>query len=137
LFKKFAESVELSVSVNLSSVHKTSSPGEDTGNWVSGSGFSLLILSPMSGDSSVSSLRFKATILVDENGSHETERAETLSDDIGLNISIVVLAGPDDTSFTFDGLSNHIINKSMFIRNSSSGVLLLPSVFLVDSFEGL
>jgi len=129
--------VELGVSVNLSSVHKTSSPGEDTGNWVSGSGFSLLILSPMSGDSSVSSLRFKAAILVDENGSHETERAETLSDDVGLNISIVVLTGPDDTSFTFDGLGNHIINKSVFIRNSSSLVLLLPSVILIDSLEGL
>jgi hypothetical protein len=129
--------VELGVSVNLCSVHKTSSPGEDTGDWVSGSGFSLLILSPMSGDSSVSSLRFKAAILVDKNGGHETERTETLSDDVGLNISIVVLAGPDDTSFTFDGLGDHIINKSVFIRNSSSGVFLLPSVLFIDSSEGI
>jgi len=128
--------MELGVSVNLSSVHKTSSPGEDTGNWVGRSALSLLILSPMSGNSSVSSLRFKASILVDENRGHESKRSETLSNDIRLNISIVVLTGPDDTSFTFDSLSNHIINKSVFISNSSGFVLLLP-VSLIDFLEGV
>ena len=65
LLEKFTEAVEFSVSVNLCSVHKTSSPCKDTSNWVGGSALSFLILSPMSGDSSMSSLRFEAAILID------------------------------------------------------------------------
>jgi len=93
-------------------------------------------LSPMSGDSSVSSLGFKASILVNENRGHESKRSETLSNDIRLNISIVVLASPDETTFSFDCLSNHIVNKSMFVINTLS--FILGNIFsLIDSFESL
>lgn len=48
-----------------------------------------------------------------------------MSNDIGLHITIVVLAGPDETAITLEDLSDHIINKSVFIINSFFLELLL------------
>lgn len=52
----------------------------------------------MTGDSAVSGLSLHNTILIDADRGHKTERAETLSNNIGLDITVVVLAGPDHAS---------------------------------------
>jgi hypothetical protein len=39
----------------------------------------------------------------------------TLSQEVTLHISIIILASPDIASFTLEGIGNHIINKTMFI----------------------
>jgi len=38
-----------------------------------------------------------------------------LCNEIGLDITIIVFACPDISSFSFDDLGNHIINESVFI----------------------
>jgi len=38
-----------------------------------------------------------------------------LSDNITLDITVIILAGPNITTLTFDSISNHIINKSMLV----------------------
>lgn len=40
-----------------------------------------------------------------------------MSDKVGLDVSIIVFAGPNVASFSLDDLGNHIVNKSVFIPN--------------------
>lgn len=60
--ESLAEVVELGVVVELGSVHESSSPGEDRGNRVSRGLFTLLVLSVMSSDSSVSSFGLNSSV---------------------------------------------------------------------------
>jgi hypothetical protein len=49
------------------------------------------VLTVVASDSTVGSLRLESlAIRGDENGGHETERAETLSDNVGLDITVIV-----------------------------------------------
>jgi hypothetical protein len=41
----------------------------------------------------------------------------TLGDGIDLNISVIVLAGPNEASFGLDHVSDHIIDKPVLIPN--------------------
>mmetsp|Transcript_58958 Transcript_58958/g.81813 ORF Transcript_58958/g.81813 Transcript_58958/m.81813 type:complete len:351 (-) Transcript_58958:3-1055(-) len=94
------------------------------------------MLSVMSGDGTVSSLRFDGAILGDQNGGHQTEGTIALSDAIRLNITIVVLASPDEATIRLEHISNHIIDKSVLIPETLSLVLLLV-VRLVDGGKGV
>jgi hypothetical protein len=56
---------------------------------------------------------------------HESQRAVTLSNDVRLNVSIVVLASPNETSRGLDRKGNHIINQTMFVSDFCRIILLL------------
>lgn len=90
----------------------------------------------MSSDGSVSGLSFQNVIGVKKNGGHESERTETLSNNIRLYVSIIVLAGPDDSSATLKCLSNHIVNKSMLVVDSLGNELILE-LLLVSLLENV
>lgn len=77
---------------------ETTSPCEDGSNGVGAGSTSLFPNAVMTGDSAVSGLSLHNTILIDADRGHKTERAETLSNNIGLDITVVVLAGPDHAS---------------------------------------
>jgi len=73
----------------------------------------------VTGDGAVSGFSLDGlAVWGNEDGSHETERSVTLGDDIGLDVSVVVLAGPDEATAGFQGLGNHVVDKTMFIPNS-------------------
>jgi len=58
----------------------------------------------------------------------------TLSHCITLNIPIIIFACPDESSFWFDHISNHIVDKPVLIPN----FLLLKNLFIffiVDGFK--
>jgi hypothetical protein len=59
-----AESSELAVVVDLGSVVKSSSPGEDRGNWVGGGALSILPLSVVTSNCTMGSLRLKSSIFI-------------------------------------------------------------------------
>jgi hypothetical protein len=81
-------------------------------------------------------LRLEAAVLVDEHGGHQAERAEALSDNIGLHITIVVLACPDEATFGLDSLRNHIVDEAMLVVDTSL-LELFDEFILVDAFEGV
>jgi len=92
----------------------------------------------MSSNGTVSSFRFDGAIWALKDRGHKTERSITLSNDIRLNITIVVLTGPQKSTARFDSISNHIIDESMLIPESSSIELcFIVSIvnFLEDIFE--
>jgi len=90
----------------------------------------------MSGDSAVSGLSLHDAVAVDADGGHETERTEALSDDIGLDISIVVLAGPNETTIALNNLSNDIVDETMLVPEAL-GLEGLKVLLLVDLLESI
>ena len=53
-----------------------------------------------------------------------------------MNITIVVLAGPDEATTRFDDIRNHIVNKTMLVPETSSLELRLISA-VVDLLEDI
>ena len=90
----------------------------------------------MSCDGAVSGLSLHNIVAIDANGSHESEGAESLSDNIGLNITIVVLASPDEATVALNNLSDNIINKSVLVPEACSLHLRLV-LLLVEALEGV
>ena len=76
------------------------------------------------------------TIRSDQGGCHQAQRTKTLGDGVGLDISVVVLAGPDKFPVPFEGRSHHVINQAVFI-DGALGVHALFEFRLVDFFENV
>jgi len=116
-------------------VCEAASPCKDGGNRVGRGGATLLVLTPVTSNGTMGSLGLNSlTIGADKHGSHETERAVALSDDIGLDITIVVLASPDETTVGLESLSHHVINKAVLVPDAELLELLLV-LLLVDLLE--
>lgn len=94
-FKSLGEQSKFLVSVKFGSVLETAGPSINGSNWVCGGAASFLPNAEMPGYSSVGSFGFHDIVFVDANGSHQTKRSESLSNDITLNVTIIVLASPD------------------------------------------
>ena len=91
LLESLSEGNELRGFVELATLDETTGPGEDGGNGVGGGLVALLVLAVVAGDGTVGSLRLEGLAIGgDEDRGHETEGAEALSNDIGLDITIVV-----------------------------------------------
>jgi len=106
VFEEVSELGEEFVVVKLSSVSETSGPCEDRGDGVGGGSLSLLPLSVMSGDGTVGGFRFDDSVFVQEDRGHESKRAVTLGNDVTLNVTIVVLASPDEAPAALKNLSD-------------------------------
>jgi len=126
------------VIIEFTSVSKTLGPGEHRSNGVGRGFFTLLMESVMSSNSTVSSFSFDGAVWALKDRGHKTERSITLSNDIRLNITIVVFTGPHEATVGFDSVSNHIIDESMFIPKTSSlelTFIILIVNLLEDVFE--
>jgi len=135
-FESITEIHKFLVAIELTSVSETLGPRVHRSNRVGGGFFSLLMEPVMPGNGTVSSFRFNGAVWALKDRGHKTERSITLSNDIRLNISIVVFTGPHESSVGFDCVSNHVINKSMFIPESSSFVLCFI-VFFINFLEDI
>ena len=66
-------------------------PGKDGGNGVGGGLVALLVFAEVAGDGAVRGFGFEClAVRGDESGGHKAEGAETLGNDVGLDVSIVV-----------------------------------------------
>jgi len=90
----------------------------------------------VSGDGAVSSLSFHDIVLVDADGGHEAKGAESLSDDIRLNVSVVVLASPNEATVSLEDLSDQVVDESVLVVDTLL-LELLDVLRLVDLFEGV
>ncbi len=135
-FHGLAEVLELSVRVEFGSVEKTTGPGEHGCNRVGGCLTTLLVDTVMSGDGAVGSFGLNRAVGGLKDRGHETEGAVALSDNIGLDITVVVLASPDVAAARLDGVGNHIIDETVLVPKTSS--LKLGLVFgIVDFLEDI
>lgn len=70
----------------------------------------------------------------DEDRGHETERSETLGDDIRLHITIVVLHGDDEATLGLDHLGDHVVNETVLVPDTL-GLELVLELLVVDFLE--
>jgi len=61
--------------------------------------------------------------------------AQTLSDDIGTDVTVVVLASPDKAARGFEGIGNHVVNQSVFIPDLGCLELALVGAFIGERDE--
>lgn len=91
LLELLGEDDKLRGVVELTTLGETLCPCVDGGDWVGRGLVALLVLAVVASDGTVGSLGLEClAIRGDEDGGHETERAETLSDDVGLDVTVVV-----------------------------------------------
>ena len=121
LLERRAEILQGGVVVELGSVDETTGPREDGSHRVCRSFFALLPLTVVPGDSTMGSLALDGlAIRSDELTGHHSETSEALGQNVGLDVAIVVLASPDETSRRFDRLSDHVINQAVLVVDSCS-----------------
>src|ERR1700731_3252664 len=97
----------------------------------------LLVLAIMSSDSAVGSLSLHSLAIGShQHGGHETQGAIPLGNNVGLDVTVIVLAGPDKTTLALQSLSNHVVNQTVFIPDAS-GVKLLLILRLKDILEDI
>ena len=132
--QSLTEKSQLFVAVKLGAVAETTGPREDGSDWVGRGGTSLFPNSKVSGDSAVGSFSFHDIVLVDADGGHETEGAESLRNNVRLNVSIVVLASPDEATVALDDLSDQVIDESVLVVNALLHELL-DVLLAVDRLE--
>ena len=53
----------------------------------------------------------------DELTGHHAKTAESLGEDVRLDIAIVVLARPNEPARRLDGLRNHVIDETVLVVN--------------------
>jgi hypothetical protein len=91
LLERLGEFDNLGSVVELTTLGKTTGPGEDGSNGVGRCGVTLLVLAEVTSDGTVSGLRLECLAIGgDEDRGHQTKTAETLGDDVGLDITVVV-----------------------------------------------
>ena len=122
---------EILVAVELSTVLKTSSPGEDASNWVGAGLAALLVLTVVSSDGAVRSLGLDGLAIgADEHRGHETERAVALRNHVRLHVAVVVLARPHEATLRFEHLRNHVVDQTVLVPD-----LVLLELWLVFPLE--
>lgn len=134
LFDALGKSYKFLVAVEFTTVFKTSSPCENPtsgqhlhfkeifgairSDRVSRSFFALLVFPVVSCDRPMRSFRLNGlAIRCDQYRRHQAKRSVALGDDIALDVSVVIFAGPDEPPTGFKGLSNHVVDKTVFIPN--------------------
>jgi hypothetical protein len=116
LLNGLREGHNLGGSIELSSLDQTTGPGKDRCNGVSGGLLALLVLPVVASDSSVGGLRLESlTVGGDEDRGHETERSEALGNNVGLDVTVVVLHGDDVAALGFDHLGDHVVDETVLV----------------------
>lgn len=117
--------------------HLTSSPCKDRSDRIGWCWFSLLVLTIMASDCSVRGFSFDCLAVgAHQNRCHETQWSVSLSNNIWLHVTVVVLAWPHKFSARLQSLCNHIVDQTMFIPNFLVVKLLLV-VFLEDFLKNV
>ena len=88
----------------------------------------------VAGDGAVGSLSLNTAVGRLEHRGHETKGTIALSDDIRLNITVVIFAGPDEATAGLDSVRDEIINEAVLIPEAGSLELSLV-VTILDLLE--
>lgn len=92
--------------------------------------------SEVASDGPVCCFSFNTAVWRQEHTCHEPQTSIPLSHDVRLDISVVVLASPDEASTRLQSLSNHIVDESVFVSQLLFVELWLVILF-VDFLENI
>lgn len=83
----------------------------------------------MSGDCAVGSFALIDAIIGDQLGGHHSQGTITLRDNVGLDVSVVVLEGQDESSSGLKHLGNQVVDESVLVPEFVGVELLLVFAF--------
>lgn len=111
-----AETFEWLVAIEVGTVQEATCPREYRSNGVRRRLVTLLVFTIVASDGTVCCFAFDdLAVWRNELTGHHAQRTEALRKDVRLNITVVVLTRPDESSRRFDSLSNHVVDKTVFI----------------------
>ena len=77
------------------------------------------MLAEVAGDGAVGGFGFHGLAIGrQKDRSHQAERAIALGHDVGLDVAIIVLAGPDKAAGPLQGRSDHVVDQTVFIGDA-------------------
>ena len=71
-----------------------------------------------------------------QHARHQPQRTEALSDGVGLNVAVVVLAGPNVTALPLQRRSDHVVDQAVLVGDRC-GFKVSLELGLVDLLEEL
>ena len=78
------------------------------------------MLAVVAGDGAVGGLGLEdLAVRGHQDRGHQTQRAEALGHDVGLDVAVVVLARPDEAARPFDGRGHHVVDQPVLIGQAS------------------
>ena len=76
----------------------------------------------------------------DELAGHHTQASKALGKDVGLDVTIIVLACPDKSTRRLDGLCDHVVDETMLVVNASlfeGSLILAVKRMIKGQFQGV
>ena len=91
-------------------------PGEDRGDRIGRGRLALLVLAVVAGDGAVGGLGLDGLAVGGhQDAGHQPERAEALGDGVGLDVAVVVLAGPDVAALPLQRRRDHVVDQAVLV----------------------
>lgn len=119
LLQVLAKFPQRRIPIQLGPEREAPSPRKDGGHRIRARLFPLLMLAVVTRDGAVGRLGLDGlAVWRDEFAGHHAEGAEALRKHVGLDVAVVVFAGPDEAAGGFDSLSDHVVNEAVFIPYS-------------------
>ena len=112
--------------VELAAVGEAARPGEDRGDRVGRGLLALLVLAVVAGDRAVRGLGLDGLAVGrQQHRGHQAERAEALRHRVGLDVAVVVLAGPDEGAGPFQRRGHHVVDQAVLVGQAGGLELVL------------
>ena len=107
-------------------MEQAAGPRKDRRDWIRGRLAAFLVFPIVACDGAVCGLALDCeAVRRDELGRHHAERAETLREDVGLYVAVVVLGCPDEAAGGFYGLRDHVVDEAVLVVYARRLELLL------------
>jgi len=95
------------------------------------------VLAVVTGDGAVGGLGLEGLAGgSDQGGGHKAEGTEALGNDIGLDITVVVLQSHDETTLGLDHLSDHVVDETVLVPDAL-GIEVLLVILVEDLLEDI
>ena len=112
--------------VELAAVLQATGPGEDRGDRVGRGRLALLVLAVVPGHRAVRRLGLdRLAVRRHQHRRHQAERAEALGHGVGLDVAVVVLAGPDVAALPLHRRRDHVVDQAVLVGQAGLLELVL------------
>ena len=135
LLQRVGELDHLGGVVQLAAVLEAPGPREDRRDRVRRRGLALLVLAIVPGDGAVRGLGLDGlAVRRQQHRRHQAQRAETLCDGVGLDVTVVVLTRPDVAALPLQAGGDHIVDQPVLV-GEPLGVELFLVLLVEDALE--
>ena len=119
LLERVGELHDVGRAVELAAVLEALRPREDRRDRVRRRRLALLVLAVVARHRAVRGLGLDGLAVGrHQHGRHQAERAEALRDRVGLDVAVVVLAGPDEAAVPLERGRDHVVDQAVLVDDA-------------------